>query len=139
MLNIKFSHIGIIVKDIRDFGQLLENVFNAQPVSEIVEDPEQKAFLRMYKSGNSFIELISPAGEDSSVQTALKRLGEGLAHLCFETDDLNLALNYARDNGAVVFSRPTPAVLFGGKKVAFAIFPNKLIIEFKESEDACNR
>lgn len=135
MAKIVLSHIGVIVRDIKGFGQFLENVFNATPISEIVEDPEQKALLRMYKSGDGFIELISPASDDSNVQTALKRIGEGLAHLCFETDDLEETLASAKRNGAVVFTKPTPAVLFNRKKVAFAILPNKIIVEFLETSN----
>jgi methylmalonyl-CoA/ethylmalonyl-CoA epimerase len=133
MANIKLSHIGVIVKDIQEFSRILEDIFQANPVSEIIEDPEQKAFLKMYKSGECFIELISPASEDSNVQTALRRIGEGLAHLCFETDNLEETLCLARENGALVFTKPTPAVLFNRRKVAFAILPNKMIVEFLEA------
>jgi methylmalonyl-CoA/ethylmalonyl-CoA epimerase len=132
MANIRLSHIGVIVKDIKEFSRTLEDIFGARPVSETVKDTEQKAFLKMYKSGESFIELISPASEDSNVQTALKRMGEGLAHLCFETDNLEETLDLVRKHGALVFTKPTPAVLFNRRKVAFAILPNKMIVEFLE-------
>jgi catechol 2,3-dioxygenase-like lactoylglutathione lyase family enzyme len=110
----------------------LEGIFGAKPVSETVEDTEQKAFLKMYKSGESFIELISPAGEGSNVQTALKRIGEGLAHLCLETDNLEETLDLVRKHGALVFTKPTPAVLFSRRRVAFAMLSNKMIVEFLE-------
>ena len=133
MPDVKFSHIGIIVKNIQKFGQILETLLCAEPISEVVEDPNQKAFLQMYRSGETFLELIAPASEDSSVQTALKRHGEGLAHLCFETNDLEQTLKNIRKQGVLVFRSPTPAALFAGKKVAFAILPNQMIVEFVEA------
>jgi len=133
MPDIKLSHIGIIVKNIQEFGQTLERLFCAEPMSQVVEDPNQKAFLQMYRSGQTFIELIAPASEDSNVQTALKRQGEGLAHLCFETDDIDQTLTTVRNQGVLVFRPPTPTVLFVGKKVAFAILPNQMIVEFVEA------
>jgi len=97
MENIKFSHIGIIIENIQEFGQILENLFQNKASSDIVEDPKQKAFLQMYRSGRTFIELIAPSSEDSPVHTALKRQGEGLAHLCFETDNLAQALRRSHE------------------------------------------
>lgn len=134
MSHVKFSHIGIVVKDISKFGEMLERLFSAAPLSKVIEDPNQEAFLRMYRSGETFIELISPASENSHVQKTLTKSGECLAHLCFETDDLDQTLIEARNQGALVFRAPTPAVLFGGKRVAFAMLPNRMIVEFVETD-----
>lgn len=133
MPNVRFAHIGMITGEMDRFKQIIENIFGAVPVSPVVEDPNQKAFLQMFKSGQTFLELISPVTEKSNVQTALNKNGEGVAHLCFETDDLSKTLDIVHSFGALIFSQPTPAVLFGGKKVAFVMLPNKMIVEFVET------
>ena len=133
MENLKFAHIGIVVKDIRAFGELLTQVFGAVAVSDIVEDPAQQALLQMFRIGDGLLELIAPATDDSHVQTVLKRSGESLLHLCFETDDLDAELRRLRSQGVLVFRPPTPAVLFGEKRVAFVMLPNQMVVELVET------
>ena len=133
MPKVRFAHIGMITGDMVRCKDMVKQIFGAEPVSPVVADPKQEAFLQMFKSGQTFLELISPMTEESNVQTALNRKGEGVAHLCFETDDLAKTLDIVHALGALVFSQPTPAVLFGGKRVAFVMLPNKMIIEFVEN------
>ncbi len=133
MLNHKLSHIGIIVKDLDEFGDQLEKIFSMKAVSKKVEDPSQDAILKMYKSDATYFEVISPNSETSCLQTILKRNGESLTHLCYETDNIEISLGQIVDAGGLVIKPSIPAVLFGGKKVAFAMLSNKIIIEFVES------
>jgi len=133
MEELKLAHIGIAVKDIHAFGKMMQDLLQAQPISAVVEDPNQQAFLQMFRSGQTCLELIAPAGEKSHVHTVLKRQGEGLIHMCYETDDLAATLARARKAGMVVFRPPVEAALFGGKKVAFAMMPNTMVIEFVEA------
>jgi methylmalonyl-CoA/ethylmalonyl-CoA epimerase len=129
---IRLSHIGIVVRDIGAFSAILRQVCQAEAVSEVVHDPAQQALLQMFRSGDGYLEVIAPDGENSHVHTALKKMGEGLLHLCFETDDLDGTLQRVREEGVLVFRPPTPAVLFGGKRVAFAMLPNRMVVEFVE-------
>jgi methylmalonyl-CoA/ethylmalonyl-CoA epimerase len=133
MLNHKLSHIGVIVKELDPFGELLGHLFSIEAVSAKVEDPSQDAILRMYKSDSCYLELISPNSESSNLHTILKNKGESLTHLCYETSNVDASLSQVVDAGGLVIKPPTPAVLFGGKNVAFAMLPNRMIIEFVES------
>lgn len=134
MEDLKLSHVGIIVSDLKQFGGFLNEVLSVQVESPIVEDKNQQAFLQMFKSGSCCLELISPNSESSNVNTAINHFGDHLAHLCFETSDLEATLKRIRDKGVLVFRPPTPAVLFDQKKVAFALLPNKIVVEFAERE-----
>jgi methylmalonyl-CoA epimerase len=131
-MKLRLAHIGIVVKDLEAFGRTLQEAFGAEPMGPAVVDPAQEARLQMYRSGSSYLELIAPASDDSHVHRVLKRQGEGLLHLCFETDNLDAALEHARQQGMLVFRPPTPAVLLGGKRVAFAMLPNRMVVEFAE-------
>lgn len=132
MSDLKFAHVGILVKNIETFAPVLEHLLEARPVSPIVEDPNQQAVLQMFRSGQTLLELVAPAPGPSNVNTALKNSGEGPAHLCFETSDLDLTLERVRQAGGLVFKPPLPAVLFGEKRVAFAMLRNGMVFEFVE-------
>ena len=127
------AHIGVAVKDIEAAGRLFRDVLGATPASGVVEDPEQQAMLQMFRSGGGYVELVAPASEASHVQHVLARSGEGPIHLCFETEDLDAALATARNQGVLVFRPPVAATLFGGKRVAFGMLPNRMVVEFVEA------
>jgi methylmalonyl-CoA/ethylmalonyl-CoA epimerase len=130
--DLKFAHLGILVKNIEAFAPVLQHLLQARPVSPIIEDPNQQALLQMFRSGQTFLELVAPAPGPSNVNTAIKNGGEGPAHLCFETSDLNRTLERVRQAGGLVFKPPLPAALFGEKRVAFAMLPNGMVFEFVE-------
>ncbi len=127
----RLAHVGILVRDIAAATPQWE-LLGCRPVSALVQDPSQQAMLQMFRSDSGYLELIAPAGEDSHVNSLLRRRGEGPAHLCFECDDLDVELVRLRSKGVLPFRPPTPAVLFGGKRVAFAMFPGRMIVEFVE-------
>ena len=128
----KLAHVGIAVRDLAAARDMFTQILGAKVVSAAVEDPAQEAVLQMLLCGDTYVELIAPAGEHSNVETALKAKGEGPLHLCYETADLDETLGQIRRQGAMVFRPATDAVLFGGKRVAFAMMPNRMIVEFVE-------
>ena len=126
-------HIGVAVKDLPAVAKVFRDVLGAEPASGVIEDPEQQAVLQMFRSGSTYIELVAPASEESHVNRVIARSGEGPIHLCFETDDIDAAVASARAGGVVVFRPPVAAALFGGKRVAFGMLPNRMVVEFVEA------
>ena len=99
----------------------------------VIHDPLQKvkvAFLTT-RSGDPQIELVEPAGEDSPVLRFLQQ-GGGLHHVCYEVADLEEQLSEFRSRGAVIAKRPKPAVAFGGRRIAWVITAEKLLVELLE-------
>jgi methylmalonyl-CoA/ethylmalonyl-CoA epimerase len=47
-------------------------------------------------------------------------------------DDANAAIDWARGSRAKVVVHPVPAVAFGGRRIAFVVFRNGLMLEFIE-------
>ena len=79
------------------------------------------------------IELVEPAGEDSPVLRFLEQ-GGGLHHVCYEVADLEEQLVEFRSRGAVIARRPKPAVAFGGRRIAWVITAEKLLVELLEEK-----
>jgi methylmalonyl-CoA/ethylmalonyl-CoA epimerase len=78
------------------------------------------------------IELVAPADDGSPVQAFLAA-GGGLHHLCYEVMDCERALRTVRERKGMIVRRPKPAVAFGGRKIAWAVTAEKLLIELLEA------
>lgn len=128
----KLHHIGILVYDLPQGAALIQRFFHAAPAGSPVDDPLQQATVQMFEASGATIELIAPLGPTSHLHNALSRQGEGLAHLCFETSNLDLEIDSMRKSGALLISRK-PAVAFGGRDVAFLFLPNKMIVELLQA------
>jgi methylmalonyl-CoA/ethylmalonyl-CoA epimerase len=79
------------------------------------------------------IELVAPAEPDSPVRSFLEK-GGGLHHVCYEVPDLERALDEARLRKCVLVRSPKPAVAFAGRRIAWVITPEKLLIEYLEAQ-----
>jgi len=105
-------------------------------LGDLVEDPVQKAniaFLSM--GGGALLELVNPTTDDSPL-TRFAGTGGGLHHLCYEVDDIELALNNAREHGAVIVCPPVPAIAINNRLVAFIYTRERQLIEFLAMEIA---
>ena len=101
---------------------------------QITHDPAQRvrvAFFRPINKSNPVIELVEPAGDASPVRNFLKKR-VGLHHICYEIDDLDSGLDEAIKVGLGIVSGPTPAVAFGGRRIAWVCSTSHLLLEFLE-------
>ncbi len=78
------------------------------------------------------MELVEPASEKSPVRAFLEK-GGGLHHLCYEVQDCEESLRHLRNCGAMIVSRAKPAVAFEGRRIAWALTAEKLLIELLET------
>ena len=100
----KIDHIGIVVRDVEAAVKVYETGLGlAYLRTETNEAYNCKiAFLQC---GDVLIELIEPTGEGPS-QDFLKTRGEGLHHICYETDDIQKALTHAQQNLKTEYDAP---------------------------------
>jgi methylmalonyl-CoA/ethylmalonyl-CoA epimerase len=127
-------HIGYVVSSIAAVGARFAKSVAATWDGRIIHDPLQKvlvSFLILPGESNAQIELVEPSGEDSPVLAFLSR-GGGLHHLCYEVDDLDLHLRQMRAQGSVPARPPLPAVAFDGRRIAWMLTPDRLLLEFLE-------
>jgi methylmalonyl-CoA/ethylmalonyl-CoA epimerase len=100
----------------------------------IIEDPLQKvkvAFLST-RPEDALIELVAPMGDDAPVLRFLQERGGGFRHLCYEVAILEKELTEFRQRGAVLAKRPKPAVAFDGRRIAWILTAEKLLVELLE-------
>lgn len=127
----EMHHVGIAVDGIEKGADVLRRYYGEQIVCETgpVHDPLQQADLHLFElRDGSRIELV--AGRPA--ESALRR-GMSLHHVCYEVPSVERALDDWQQKGAVIVSQAKPAVLFGGRLVAFVLTPLGLI-EFLSSE-----
>jgi len=138
-LDFKLLHVGVAVPSLGPTTELLSDLFGYRVVSGPFEDPLQKvrvSFLAKSDRDVAEIELIAPLGEDSPIQSMLAKSGGGAYHLCFETSELDGALDHARKNGCIVVSSPVPAVAFQGRRIAWIYARSRQLFELVEARAA---
>ena len=92
------DHVAIAVQDLDAAVAWYEETFGARVVHrEVVEgDGVEEALLAV---ADSYIQLITPTSDESTVAKFLSTRGEGLHHVGFRVDDCAKALQAAHDAG----------------------------------------
>lgn len=127
-------HVGFVVASIPDVAERFARSISAQWNGQIFHDPNQNVrvtFLQTGAPGEASIELIEPVDEKSPVVAFLKK-GGGLHHVCYEVDSLEAQLEISRSVKALVVKPPLPAVAFDGRRIAWVITPERLLVEYLE-------
>ena len=92
-------HVAIAVRRLSDAYHLYRDLFGLPLVKEaVIADQGVRAAL--LAAGDSEIELLEPLDAKGGVARFLARHGEGLHHVCFETEDVGAELTAAKDKGA---------------------------------------
>jgi methylmalonyl-CoA/ethylmalonyl-CoA epimerase len=124
-------HLGVAVRSIAQGRQFVERSFPVTDSLGPIWDPGLKAELLLLSiDGTTAIELVA----GPAVEKVLAR-GVVLYHMCYEVDDLKLALADLRAAGGLVVIPPTPAVLFQGRLVAFVHSPIGLVELLERSHE----
>jgi len=84
------------------------------------------------RPGEPLLELVQPVGEKSPVRKFLTEKGGGLHHLCYETESLETELQQMLSRRAMLVRRPQPAVAFDGRRIAWLLTQENLLVELLE-------
>jgi methylmalonyl-CoA/ethylmalonyl-CoA epimerase len=131
----RLHHIGILVADVAVASERLVKQFGFQPDTPILEDPTQTAiaqFLRL-PGADHWTELIAPNGPDSKLRGALERRRGGTHHVCYEVDDIDAACVHLHEQSMMVIAKPVPGSAFGGRRIAWLIDKEFLLVELVEA------
>jgi methylmalonyl-CoA/ethylmalonyl-CoA epimerase len=100
----KIHHVGIVVRSIDVAYAFYRDTLSLSVHKEdIIQNQGVKAALLTI--GASEIELLEPIDPSTGVARFLERKGEGLHHLCFETDDVARELDAARAKGVTLIDQ----------------------------------
>lgn len=130
----RLHHVGYVVADIAASVPGFQKSLGASWDSQIFTDPHQKVKVTFLttRPGDAQIELVEPVGDDSPVLRFLCDRGGGLHHVCYEVSDLEQSLADFKSRGALIVKRPKPAVAFQGRRIAWILTPEKLLVELLE-------
>ena len=97
----KIHHVGIVVRNLDEAYKFYRDTLGLHVHKEaVVEDQGVKAALLTI--GNSEIELLEPINANGGVAKFLEKRGEGLHHVCFETDNVERELADTKAKGIAV-------------------------------------
>lgn len=131
---VKLHHVGYVLTSIEEGAESFARSLGATWDGKVIFDPLQKVrvtFLQGANAADSLIELVEPGGPESPVSRFLGQ-GGGLHHLCYEVESMEEHLAFCKSVGTIVIRRPVPAVAFDGRRIAWAVTPKRLLVEFVE-------
>lgn len=129
-----FHHLGLAVRQPQKAKQFLS--FLGYHIGQPVYDLLQKTHLIMCTGDNGMpdAEIIYPGEEHGPLHALLEGRNELIYHICYQTYDVQAAVNHMRDCGIRVslVSPSKPAVLFQGRRVSFYMVAGFGLIELLE-------
>jgi methylmalonyl-CoA/ethylmalonyl-CoA epimerase len=128
----RFSHIGVLVRDLPAAVERFCSVLGAQVV-ETGYIPETKVDVTVLDLGGIHLELLSSRDPDTKVGRLLRERGEGIHHVSFEVNHISERLAELRNRGIKVLDE-VPRRGLHDRQIAF-LAPQEtsgLLIELAE-------
>ena len=134
-LPLRFHHVGYVVPSIARTVESFQRSLGAQWDGRVYEDPHQrvKVTFLVTRPGDPQFELVEPAGENYPVRRFLEEQGSGLHHVCYEVDDHEGTMAGWKTRGSLIARRPKHAVAFQGRRIAWMLTAEKLLVELLET------
>jgi len=123
------DHVAVLVRDIDASLPYYTDVLGIPVVGDDVNAAANVRLLYL-DAGNMVIQLVSPFGP-GAIADALAKRGEGLHHICFQTQSIDIAIDTLAPGSEV-------AVSIGGRNRRTCFLPdrpNGLIMELTELEE----
>lgn len=115
----RLNHVAIAVRDIAKAAAVYCDTLGAN-VSEKVAQPDHGVYTVFINLPNTKIELLEPMGEGSPIAKFLdKNPDGGIHHVCYEVDDIIVARDTLKKQGARVLGDGEPRIGAHGKPVMF--------------------
>jgi methylmalonyl-CoA/ethylmalonyl-CoA epimerase len=131
----RLNHIAIAVPDLAAAAETYATVLGAK-VSAPQDEPEHGVTVVFVELPNTKIELLHPLGEASPIRNFLeKNPAGGIHHVCYEVEDILLARDRLREDGARVLGDGEPKIGAHGKPVLF-LHPKDFLGTLIELEQA---
>lgn len=123
----RLHHIGVATRDIAATKEYIKELYPVISETDVIYDSNQDAELCMLTLQDGLeLELIKGEKVNSFVDKK-----QYIYHLCFEVDDIEKKLSEYWECRDIIMMKPTPAVLFENRRVAF-VFTRIGIIELVE-------
>lgn len=100
----KIHHIGIVVRNLEEAYAFYRDTLGL-PVHKMAVVNDQGVKGVSLTVGQSEIELLEPINQNGGVAKFLERRGEGLHHVCFETDNVDAELEATKAKGITLIDQ----------------------------------
>lgn len=128
----KFHHVGVAVRSIEDALRYYVDVFGFEQATQPIDvEPEQVRVCFVRAEPGVMIELVEGVGDTSPVNQILERTGAGTYHICYQVDDLDVAIRRLREDRCFPFKRFEVA-FDGTHRFAFLLTPDRQLFELCE-------
>jgi len=127
---VRIAHVGIALDSLTKATPFFRDVLGLREVE--ISDSDG-ARIEAFAAGESLVELLEPAGDDTPIGKFVAKRGPGIHHICFAVDDLDAALDRCRAAGFRLIDEK-PRLGAEGKRIAF-IHPSStagILIELSE-------
>jgi methylmalonyl-CoA/ethylmalonyl-CoA epimerase len=133
MTAFEFHHLGVAVPDIAKAIPLYTETLGFRLTSGPFDDPVQEATVCFLEAaaGPMVVELIAPLGPGSKIRRILTQ-GGGAYHICYRVSSLDAVLRDLVAKQWILVSDATPAVAFGGRRIAWLFAPTRQLVELVE-------
>ncbi len=113
----KLDHIGIAVDNLEESIKFYEETLGLklQGIETVEEQKVKVAFLPV---GDTEIELLEATSSDSPIAKFIEKKGQGVQHLAFRVENIEKALEEAKEKGIRLIDEK-PRYGAGGAKIAF--------------------
>ncbi len=115
----RLNHVAIAVPDLAAATATYRDTLGGK-VTEPQALPEHGVTVVFVELGNTKVELLEPLGEGSPIAAFLaKNPSGGMHHVCYEVDDIIVARDRLKGQGARVLGDGNPKIGAHGKPVLF--------------------
>ena len=111
------EHIAFAVKSVKDPRNFFISLLGIKNTS-IEKIVDQKVNTHIFDTGSGKIELLESISDDSPISKFLHNRGDGIHHIAFKVDNLQIALEYLSNNGVELLN-DTPKLGAEGLMIAF--------------------
>ena len=126
----KFHHIGIFLSNIKTGETFFKKIIKIKRKSRIFFDIKLGVKVRfLYDDSGICYEIVAPHGKNNPVNKVLKKKGNILNHVAYETKNLKKTINYLREINCAPITKPQSAKAFNNRKIIFFLTPLNFIIE----------
>lgn len=132
-MSFEFHHIAIACKDIKSTAEKYK-LFGYN-YGDVIRDKIQKVDILFLTSTNKpLIELVCPYDLNSPLTNILQKHGVTPYHLCFVTENMEVAIKGLAKKGFVLIQNHAKAVAISKRKIAFMYNADSGLIELVEKE-----
>lgn len=112
----RIEHLGIAVKDLSAAEKIFTDVLGVEPYKR-EEVADEKIITSFFQTGESKVELLQSTSSDGPITRHIEKRGEGLHHVAFHVDDIELEISRLEQKGYRCISGPKGGA--DGKRIAF--------------------